>query len=46
MMRAAVDQGFAEPSSARLFEVLPDVGSVLARLGELARPGIGQPERV
>jgi len=46
MMRAAVDQGFAEPSSAQLFEVLPDVGSVLARLSEVARPGIGQPERV
>ena len=46
MMRAAIDQGFAEPSSARLFEVLPDVPSVLARLAELARPGIGQPEKV
>jgi len=46
MLKAAIRQGFAEPSSARLYEVLPDVPAVLARLGELARPGIGQPEKV
>ena len=45
-MRAAIDQGFADPSSADLFEVLPDVSSVLARLRELSRPGVGHPERV
>lgn len=46
MLNAAIHQGFAEASSARLYEVLPDVPSVLARLNALARPGIGQPERV
>ena len=45
-LRAAVDQGFADASSVALFEVLPDVPSVLARLGQIARPGIGHPERV
>lgn len=43
---AAIRQGFAEPSSADLFEVLPDVPAVLARLAQLARPGVGEPERV
>jgi uncharacterized protein (TIGR00730 family) len=46
MLRSAVEQGFAEPSSADLFEVLPDVPSVLARLSHLARPAVGHPERV
>jgi uncharacterized protein (TIGR00730 family) len=46
MLRAAVQQGFAEPSSADLYEVAPDVAAVLQRLGELARPGVGQPEKV
>ncbi len=45
-LRGAVQQGFADPSTAALFEVLPDVPSVLARLVHLARPGVGQPERV
>ena len=46
MMRMAVEQGFADPATARLFEVLPDVASVMARLQALARPEVGQPERV
>ncbi len=46
MMRAAVDQGFADPATAGLYDVLPDVPSVLSRLAALARPEIGHPERV
>jgi uncharacterized protein (TIGR00730 family) len=46
MLNEAVRQGFAEPSSAKLYEVLPDVPAVLDRLAALARPGVGQPERV
>ena len=45
-MRGAVDQGFAGPETLRLFEVLPDVDSVLARLAAITTPGAGQPERV
>lgn len=46
LLRGAVQQGFAEASTAALFEVLPDVPAVLTRLAQLVRPGIGQPERV
>ncbi|GAC1345005.1 MAG: TIGR00730 family Rossman fold protein [Acetobacteraceae bacterium] len=46
MLGAAVRQGFAEPSSTGLYEVVPDVAAVLNRLGRLVRPGVGQPERV
>lgn len=46
LLGAAVEQGFAEPSCNRLFEVLPDVPATLARLTELARPAVGQPARV
>jgi len=46
LLRAAIGQGFAEPSCERLFEVLPDVPATLARLGELASPPVGLPERV
>jgi hypothetical protein len=45
-MRAAVDQGFAGADCLRLYEVLPDVDAVLARLAALTAPGAGQPERV
>lgn len=45
-LQAAVDQGFAGPECLRLFEVLPDVDAVLARLSALTSPGAGQPERV
>ncbi len=45
-LQAAVDQGFAGPECLRLFEVLPDVDAVLARLAALTSPGAGQPERV
>ena len=46
MMQAAVDQGFADPATAGLYDVLPDVPSILSRLRALARPEIGHPERV
>ncbi len=36
MFKAAIDQGFAAPNAASLFEVLPDVPAVLARLALLA----------
>ena len=45
-MQAAVDQGFAAAECLRLYEVLPDVDAVLARLATLTTPGAGQPERV
>ena len=45
-LQAAVDQGFAGPECLRLFEVLPDVDAVLARLTLLTSPGAGQPQRV
>jgi len=43
---AAVSQGFAQPASLELFEVLPDVSAVLRRLGALKTPGPGQSDRV
>lgn len=46
MMREAVTQGFADPATSRLYEVLPDVAAVLARLDALARPEVGRPEKV
>jgi uncharacterized protein (TIGR00730 family) len=46
MMQEAVRQGFAGPGTAGLYEVLPDVPAVLDRLGQLAQPGVGQPEKV
>jgi uncharacterized protein (TIGR00730 family) len=45
-IQGAVDQGFAGPECLRLYEVLPDVDAVLARLAALTSPGAGQPERV
>ena len=45
-MRGTIDQGFADPGTAGLYEVLPDVPAVLARLAALTRPEIGHPERV
>src|SRR5579875_2526081 len=41
MLRAAVEQGFADPSCLGLLEVLPDVPATLDRLRQLARPGVG-----
>lgn len=43
---AAVQQGFAGPETYGLFEVVPDVPALLARLATLSRPGTGLPERV
>ena len=45
-IEAAVDQGFAGAECLRLYEVLPDVDAVLARLSAITSPGAGQPERV
>lgn len=45
-LRGAVDQGFADPSTASLYEVLPDVPAVLARLEAVARAAAGHPERI
>ncbi len=45
-LRAAIDQGFADPATADLYQVLPDVPAVLGRLATLVRPQAGQPERV
>ena len=45
-IEAAVEQGFAGPESLQLYEVLPDVEAVLARLAALPSPGAGRSERV
>lgn len=45
-MNGAIAQGFADPSTADLYEVLPDVSSVLARLSALSLPSVGSPERL
>ena len=45
-IQAAIDQGFAGPECLLLYEVLPDVDAVLARLAAITSPGAGQPERV
>lgn len=45
-MNGAIDQGFAAPTTADLYEVLPDVSSVLARLSALSLPGAGSPGKL
>ena len=45
-MNGAIAQGFAAASTADLYEVLPDVSSVLARLAALSLPSAGSPERL
>ena len=45
-INGAVAQGFAEASSTKLFEVLPDVSSVLERLSALSPPAAGDPGRL
>ncbi len=45
-IQAAVDQGFAGEECLRLYEVLPTVDAVLARLAGLTAPGAGLPGRV
>ena len=42
---AAIAQGFAAASSRALYEVLPDVDSLLARLHAAERPAGGTPQR-
>lgn len=46
MIDAAVQAGFAGAETSRLFEVVADVPALMARLATVARPGVGQPERV
>ena len=46
MIEAAVETGFAAANAAGLYDVLPDVPAVLARLAVAPRPAMGQPERV
>ena len=46
MLERAVRDGFAGPNTADLFEVLPDVPAVLARLAELPAPAPGEVARV
>ncbi len=46
MLDAAVAQGFADAGTRGLYEVVPDVASVLDRLASLPAPAAGQPERV
>ncbi len=45
-IEAAVGQGFAADECLQLYEVLPSVDAILARLAALVTPGGGQPERV
>lgn len=45
-IKGAIAQGFAEASSMKLYEVLPDVSSVLERLSALSRPLAGDPARL
>lgn len=46
MVHAAVAQGFAPHETLRLFEVVPDVPALMARVVTLSPAGMGQPERV
>ena len=46
MLAATVRQGFAPPETASLYEAVPDVPAVLARLAALPRSAMGRPERV
>lgn len=45
-LEAAVRDGFAGPETRELYEVVPDVPAVLARLAELAPGDAGQPARL
>lgn len=40
-----IEDGYAQPGIRRLYEVLPDVDAVLARLRSVPRADEGQPER-
>lgn len=46
MLEAAIQQGFAPPTTASLYEVHPDVPTVLARLAALPQPAPGLSERL
>ena len=45
-IEAAIRTGFADPDAIRLYEVLPDVPAVLARLARMPAANPGQPARV
>jgi uncharacterized protein (TIGR00730 family) len=45
-LRATVAQGFASTSALELFEIFPDVASVLARLDQVAPAAPGAPARL
>lgn len=42
MLRAAVDNGFAESSALDLFEVMPDVAATMERLGAVVRRPVSE----
>ena len=46
LLNAAVRQGFADPATAALYEVLPDVAAVLRRLHDATAPTTGQPDHL
>ena len=46
MLEAAIEQGFAAPDTDRLYQTVPDVPTLLTRLGTLTRPPAGQPQKV
>ena len=46
MINEAIRTGFADPGATSLYEILPDVPTLLTRLTTLTRPGVGQPARV
>ena len=46
MLDAAIARGFADPDSAKLYDVVPDVPALMARLRTLSRPTPGQPDRL
>ena len=45
MLDETIARGFADPNAASLYEVLPDVPALLARLQTLSHPAPGQPAR-
>ena len=46
MIDAAIANGFAAPGCRTLFEVVPDVPTLMQRLSTLTRPAKGEPEKV
>jgi uncharacterized protein (TIGR00730 family) len=46
MLDETIARGFAGPETARLYETVPDVPTLMDRLVTLSRPPAGQPEKV